>query len=147
MSYYKSYVNSYLKERNYTTLDNRKSLDNVKVLTKEKIDLLNYRMYLIYKRIDETIEDLNYSKKLIAFEYAADNDFVVRLYKKITEANDKVRDLASMLEQAQNEGEPYDRIVSNCSEKILLNMKLFKIKYKFLYLILSFMRRSQGRGS
>ena len=117
MSYYKSYVNSYLKERNYATLDNIKSLENVKVLTKEKRQLLNYRMYKIYKRIDDTIEKLNFSKRYMAFEYAADNDFVVRLYKKITEAYDKVKDLASMIEQAQNEGEPYDGIVSNSSEK------------------------------
>ena len=58
MDHYKSYVNNYLKERKYTTLDNRKSLHNVKVLTKKKRQLLNHRMYLIYKRIDDTIEDL-----------------------------------------------------------------------------------------
>ena len=32
----KVYVNNYLKERKYNTLDNRKSLVNVKVLTKKK---------------------------------------------------------------------------------------------------------------
>ena len=117
MSYYKSYVNNYLKERKYATLDNIKSLENVKVLTKAKRQLLNYRMYKLYKRIDDTIEDLNFSKRFMAFEYAADNDFVVRLYKKITEAYDKVKDLVSMIEKAQNEGEPYDEIVSNSSEK------------------------------
>ena len=116
MSYYKSYVNNYLKERKYTTLDNRKSLDNVKVLTKKKRQLLNYRMYLIYKRIDDSIEGLNFSKRCMAFEYAADNDFVVRLYKKTNEINDKVKDLVSMLDVAQNEGEPYDEIKSNASE-------------------------------
>ena len=111
------YVNNYLKNRNYITLDNRKSLDNVKVLTKEKRDLLNYRMYKICKRIDKSIEYLNFAKRYMAFEYAADNDFVVRLYKKITEAYDKVIDLACMIDHAQNEGEPYDRIISNSSEK------------------------------
>ena len=116
MSYYKSYVNNYLKERKYTTLDKRKSLENVKVLTKEKRQLLNYRMYLIYKRIDDTIKDLNFFKRHMAFEYAADNNFIDRLYKKINEVNDKVRDLAAMLELAQN-GEPYDDIESNISEE------------------------------
>ena len=117
MDHYKSYVNNYLKERKYTTLDNRKSLVNVKVLTKKKRQLLNYRMYLIYKRIDDTIEDLNFSKRCMTFEYVADSDFVVRLYKKNTEAYVKVRDLASMLDVAQNEGEPFDKIASNSSEK------------------------------
>ena len=117
MDHYKSYVNNYLKERKYTTLDNRKSLHNVKVLTKKKRQLLNYRMYLIYKKIDDSIKDLNYAKSFMAFEYVADSDFVVRLYKKITEAYDKVRDLASMLDVAQNEGEPFHKIASNSSEK------------------------------
>ena len=53
----------------------------------------------------------------MSFEYVADSDFVVRLYKKITEAYDKVRDFTSMIEQAQNEGEPYDEITSNISEE------------------------------
>ena len=118
MEHYKSYVNNYLKEKNiYTILDNRESLVNVKVLTKEKRQLIYYRMYLIYKRIDDTIEDLNFSKRCMALEYAADNDFVVRLYKKITEAYDKVMHLACMLDVAQNEGEPFDKIASNSSEK------------------------------
>ena len=113
----KVYVNNYLKEKKYTTLDNTKSLDNVKVLTKKKRQILNYRMYLIYKKIDDSIKDLNYAKSFMAFEYVADSDFVVRLYKKITEAYDKVRDFTSMIEQAQNEGEPYDEITSNISEE------------------------------
>ena len=113
----KVYVNNYLKEKKQTTLDNRKSLVNVKVLTKRKRQLLNYRMYLIYKKTDDSIEDLNFSKRFMSFEYVADSDFVVRLYKKITEAYDKVRDFTSMIEQAQNEGEPYDEITSNISEE------------------------------
>ena len=78
----KVYVNNYLKEKKYTTLDNTKSLDNVKVLTKKKRQILNYRMYLIYKKIDESIKSLNYAKGFMAFEYVVDSDFVVRLYKK-----------------------------------------------------------------
>ena len=74
-------------------------------------------MYLIYKRIDDTIEYLNFSKRCMALEYSADDDFVVRLYKKITEVYNKVIDLAHMLDVAQNEGEPFDKIASNCSEK------------------------------
>ena len=43
MDHYKSDVNNYLKERKYTTLDDRKSLHNVKVLIKKKRQLLNYK--------------------------------------------------------------------------------------------------------
>ena len=94
------------------------NLDIEKDLIKAKKQILNYRMNKIYQKIDNTIEDLNFSKRNMAIEYVEDNDFVVRLYKKITKANNKVIDLVSMIKQAQDEGWPYDKIVSNYSEPV-----------------------------
>ena len=105
------YVNNYLKKRKRDTLENEKDL------TEEKRKLLNYRMFLIYKKIDESIKFLDYSKLWLAFGYVADEDFVVRLYKKISEVKDKVQDFASMLDQAQNGIRPYNKIISNISEQ------------------------------
>ena len=106
----KEYVNNYLKEKNWKTLDNLKSLESVEVLTDEKRRLINYRMFLIYKKIDESIETLDFSKRCLAFDYVANNEFADRLYKKISEVEDKVIDLTSMLEAAQNGIRPYDKI-------------------------------------
>ena len=106
----KEYVNKYLKEKNCETLDNLKSLENVEVLTEEKRKIINYRMFLIYKKIDESIEILDFSKLCLAFDYVANNEFADRLYKKISEVEDKVIDLSSMLQAAQNGIRPYDKI-------------------------------------
>ena len=119
------YVNNYLKERKNSTLDNKKSLDKEKVLNKVKRQILNYRMYLIYNRIDEIIKDLNFSKEHMEFEYVENRVFVERLYKKISEINSKVVDLASMIDQAENEGGPYDEIESFGLEMGAINYEFF----------------------
>ena len=119
------YVNNYLKERKYSTLDNIKSLDKEKVLNKVKRQILNYRMYLIYNRIDDIIKYLNFSKGHMEFEYVENRVFVERLYKKISEINSKVVDLASMIDQAENEGGPYDEIGSFGLEMGAINYEFF----------------------
>ena len=119
------YVNNYLKERKNSTLDNRKSLDKEKVLAKVKRQILNYRMYLIYNRIDDIIKDLNFSKGHMEFEYVENRVFVERLYKKISEINSKVVDLTSMIDQAENEGGPYDEIGSFGLEMGAINYEFF----------------------
>ena len=57
-------------------MDEEITFDKVKILTKEKKDLL-------YKRINGSIKYLNFAKEFTLFLYAVDKDFVVRLYKKL----------------------------------------------------------------
>ena len=74
-------------------------------------------MDLIYNKIDKSVEDLKFIKNFIKIDYLLNNDFVDRLYKKIAEAYDKIRDFTYMIEQAHHEGEPYNEITSNISEE------------------------------
>ena len=103
------YVNKYLKEKNCKTLDKIKSLESVEVLTDEKRNLINHRMFLLYKKIDESIETLDFTKSYLAFDYAANDEFADKLIKKISEVEDKVIDFTSMVQAAQN-SVPYDKI-------------------------------------
>ena len=70
----------------------KKSLVNELVLNKKKRQLINYRLDLIYNKIDKSVEDLKFIKNFIKIDYLLNNDFVDRLYKKIAEAYDKIRD-------------------------------------------------------